>query len=61
MPAAHMLLVERKTPDEFVITWWDFTGRRVEELANREQLSRRCDVLTMPDLGSDQPKMGSCP
>lgn len=59
MPAAHVLLVERKSPDEFLITWWDFTGRCVEELANRAQLSRRCDVLTLPESGSTIPKMGT--
>lgn len=55
--AAAVLLVERKSPDLFLITWWDHTGDRREELANREQLSRRCDVLTMPDSGTKMPKV----
>jgi hypothetical protein len=49
MPAAHFLLVERESADVFQITWWDYTGSKRVERANREQLSRRCDVLTTPD------------
>jgi len=56
MPAAQFLLVERESQDVFRITWRDFSGRKVEERANREQLTRRCDVLTMPDELS--PEMG---
>lgn len=44
-----MLIVERESPDVFRITWWDFSGRKREERATSVQLSRRCDVLTMPD------------
>lgn len=58
MPAAQFLLVERESQDVFRITWRDFSGRKVEERANREQLTRRCDVLTMPDEGAEVPKMG---
>jgi hypothetical protein len=49
MPAAHFLLVERESADTFQITWWDHTGAKRIELANREQLSRRCQVLTDPE------------
>jgi hypothetical protein len=48
MPAAHFLLVERESADVFQITWWDYTGAKRIERANREQLTRRCDVLTDP-------------
>jgi hypothetical protein len=56
MPAAHFLIVERQSADVFRITWWGRSGRRVEELATHESLTRRCDVLTMPDHEIDTSK-----
>lgn len=49
MPAAQNLIVERASDDVFRITWWDYTGKRREELATRKTLTHRCDVLTYPD------------
>ena len=48
MPAAHFLLVERQSPDVFLLTWWDYTGAKREELASCAQLTQRCEVLTDP-------------
>lgn len=50
MPAASALLVERLQDDLFALTWWDFRGRRVEEVTNRRWLSDRVHTLTMPSV-----------
>ena len=49
MAAAEYLIVERESPDLFLITWWDFTGAKRVERASRLDLTQRCDVLTNPD------------
>jgi hypothetical protein len=43
--------VERLEQDLFRITWWRESGEKVCELARAASLTRRIDVLTIPESG----------